>query len=288
MPIIIPNNRVGPPVLRQAWRQKPQLPLAQNAPGTVPLPPMEVEVYESSPTIITANTYFIQQVKLPNPHVGPPALRKAWRQPPQLRFDPAGIDISPALQEVIFDEIIISLPGMDNIRGGIKSGYTTTVDVPIRGGIRGGQTVPIRGGIAIPFTDPPTNPLAIHLGQGVIFFAFGHPAPEKVDHYELYASLSLGGQYTKYPQGEFNELHGMIQNVPIGITIYFQLRAVGINGADSTFVQVKKGKTYNPLVSMKVRAIRGSKIKSGATFNAVDQETGRLIVIRAPAEILIN
>src|SRR3954469_17983341 len=112
MPIIIPNNRVGPPVLRQAWRQKPQLPLAQNAPGTVPLSPMEVEVYESSPSIITANAYFIQQVKLPNPRVGPTALRKAWRQPPQLRFDPAGIDISPALQEVVFDEIIISLPGM--------------------------------------------------------------------------------------------------------------------------------------------------------------------------------
>lgn len=290
MTITIPNNRVGPPALRREWRPAPPLGMAPNAPGTIALAPISIEIQESSPVIVTTNYYNLPNIRVPNPEVGPPVLRQSWRDRPQLKFDAAPTIIDLSLQELgPLEEIISSVqPWMDNISGGIKSGYTTTIDVPISGGIRGGQTVPISGGIATPFIDPPMLPLAVHMGQGNVFFTWSHPTPEKVEAYEIYASLNLAGPYTKYPTGDFKENRGTIQNVPVGITIYFQLRAIGFNTAESTFVQVKKGKLYNPLVPMKVRAIRGSSIASGAIFNTVDQQTGKLIAIRAPAVIQIN
>lgn len=199
------------------------------------------------------------------------------------------IDLNLELEELHVGDFILSLPGMDNIRAGIRpSGFGLTFDFPISGGIKGGTGVPIRGGIATPFIDPPVSPLAVHMGQGTLYLGWGHPFPDRVDTYELLFSLNHGGPYVKYPTGEFRSLRGTVKNVPIGITIYLQVRAIGKNGAVSTLTQVKKGKFYQPLVSMKVRAISGSKISSGALFSSVDQETGTLITIQAPAVININ
>jgi hypothetical protein len=199
------------------------------------------------------------------------------------------IDLNLELEEVPIEDYLLATLDMDNIRGGIKQfGFGLNFDFPIQASIRGGMTVPIEAEILAPFIDPPASPLAVHVGQGTVYLGWSHPFPEKVDLYELLFSLNLGGPYLKYPTGEFRFQRGMIKNVPVGLTLYFQLRAVGKNGAFSTLTQVKKGKFYNPLVSMNVRAIRGSSLQAGAIFNSVDPETGLLISIRAPVTILIN
>jgi hypothetical protein len=199
-------------------------------------------------------------------------------------------DIELTLQEAReSDLLLLTLGMMSNIQAGIKVyGSDVTAIVDIQAGISGGAAVPIQVEIPAPTIQAPTNPLALHLGQGVVMFSWGHPAPERVDHYEVYASTSELGTYEKYPGAEFVPRRGRIFGVPVGSTAFFQMCAIGFNGAQSSFVQVKLGKLEPLTIAMKVRAIQGSQIKDQAIFTALDQQTGDVIAIRAPNTILIQ
>lgn len=179
---------------------------------------------------------------------------------------------------------------MGNIRAGIKPyGFGLFYSAPILTGVAIGTSASIFAGVASPAIDPPLFPLAVHMGQGAVFLSWGHDTPELVSYYELVAAATLAGPYVKYLNGEFQSRHGMIRNIPIGATAYFQLRAVGVNGAVSDWVQVKKGKFNNStLVSLKVRAIEGSRILQGAIFTDTDQETGLILAMQANELITIQ
>lgn len=199
------------------------------------------------------------------------------------------IDINIELTELPPANYALSLPGEDNVRGYIKThGAGLFTDAPVQAKIKGGYTGAIRAQILAPSVAAPTTPLAVHVGQGNVFFGWQHANPEKVDYFELYISLTLGGNYVKLPRGEFRALHGTVENIPVGRSYFFKVRAIGKNGAISGFTQVKLGKFYQPLVAMQVRAIAGSTLASGAIFTSVDEETGRIIAVQVPTETIIN
>lgn len=143
-------------------------------------------------------------------------------------------------------------------------------------------------GIPTPTIADPTAALAANLGQGSMLIQWLHPEPELVSYYEVYGSVFDGGPYTKLQHGEFKVLHGIIHNVPMASQIYLQIRAVGFNLAVSNFVPVRQGKFQSPSVRCSVRAISGSTIPAGAIFVSRDEETGRLVGLRAEQNITIN
>lgn len=199
------------------------------------------------------------------------------------------IDLNLELAELEADSFLFSILDMGNIQGGIKRvGFGLDTDVPIQAGINGGTNAPIQAQIIAPFIDPPTTPLAAHLGQGTLYFVWDHPHPEKVDRYELFVSINHSGPYFKLERGVFSVTHGAIQNMPLGLTLHFKIQAIGKNAATSTQVQVKKGKFYTPLVTMKVHGIQGSSIPANAIFNAVDQQTGMILAVRSKSPINIQ
>lgn len=198
------------------------------------------------------------------------------------------IDLDLLLQEVESDSSLLSMPGMDNIRGSIRQhGRGLFADAPIQARIKDGATAPIQASIATPTITAPIDPLAVHIGQGNLFLGWSHATPELVSYYELYVSTSLAGTYVKLTRGEFQATHGSVQNIPLGRSLYFQLRAIGLNGAISSFTQIKRGKFYQPTIPLKVRGISGSTIPAGVMFSSLDQETGKLLLVQAQALITI-
>lgn len=198
------------------------------------------------------------------------------------------IDINLELEEVESDSFLLSTPGMDNIRGSIRQyGLGLFTDAPIQARLKEGATAPIEAEIVAPTIVAPTEPLAVHVGRGNVFLSWNHATPTLVNYYELYVSTSLSGTYVKLTRGEFLATHGNVQNIPLGRSLYFKLRAIGLNGAISTFMQVKRGKLYQPTIALKVRGISGSTIPADAIFSSLDQETGKLILVKAQDTITI-
>lgn len=168
-----------------------------------------------------------------------------------------------------------------NIRVGIKQygqGITTTGLLSF--GIKASAVGLIRLGIAAPTIADPTNPLAVHMGQGAVLLGWQHATPTLVQYYEIFASGSLNGVYTPYQRSRFTAMRGLVNNVPLGINAFFRIRAVGVNGAVSNLVQVKLGKLARISAGFKVRGIAGSRIPINSTFTTIDPSTGLAIAIR--------
>lgn len=165
---------------------------------------------------------------------------------------------------------------------GIEIDFSATLGIP--------ETTDFPATLCIPTPTiaDPTAALAAHLGQGTLFIQWLHSEPELVDYYEVYGSAFDGGPYTKLQHGEFRILHGLLHNIPMGVQVYLQVRAVGLNGAVSNFTPVKQGKFQMSSVRCAVRAISGSTIPAGAIFVSKDEETGRLIGLKAEADIAIS
>jgi hypothetical protein len=190
------------------------------------------------------------------------------------------IDLNIELGEVEVQDFMPILLDMSNVRAGINPRIGLDVDASILVRIKTGAAAPIQVQILTPAIDPPIAPLAVHMGQGIVWLNWSHPVPDKVQQYELFVATSQLGSYTKLERGVFLATHGVIQNMPLGRTLYFKLQAIGKNGATSSQVQVKLGKFYVPLVTMKMRSIEGSTIPVGAVFSTVDEKTGMLLTAR--------
>lgn len=201
-------------------------------------------------------------------------------------------DVDLTLQEIKDPSLFLQTLGfMGNIRAGIQPyGQGLSWSAPIRAGIKDGASAPVQVEILAPSIADPTSPLAVHVGQGVVFVAWGHPTPDKVELYEVWAGEQLAGPYSQYQHGNFpgSGRWGLLRNLPVGATAYFQLRAKGYNGAFSNFVQVKLGKLEQPIVSLRVRAISGSTIAEGEVFTCVDEETGRNLAMQAYLPIVVS
>jgi len=136
--------------------------------------------------------------------------------------------------------------------------------------------------------DPSTAAYGVHLSQGTVLMHWQHPAPAEVSYYELFAADNIDGPYFKYQQGEFTTTRGQVTNVPLGISAYFRLRAVGKNGAVSSMIPVQQGRVEKPLVQMNVTGIVGSIIPNGAIFTDLDEHVGRLVAVAAAGLITIS
>lgn len=200
-------------------------------------------------------------------------------------------DVDLTLQSIQEPAALLPSVGwMDNVTAGVRNyGFGLRVEFPIAAGAKAGAFASISAGIADPVIADPVAPLAVHLGQGVVLFGFDHPNPALVNYYEVLAASSLNGVYSSYLNGRFQQRRGVVRNVPLGVTAYFRIRAIGKNGAISAAIQVKKGKVITPtLVNLKVRGIAGSIIPKDATFSSIDKETGFLVLMRAHNEIVLN
>lgn len=194
------------------------------------------------------------------------------------------------LQEIEVETILVSLGFMDNVQAGVKPygrGLTFTFD--ITAGIAYGATFPIAAGVVAPFTADVIEPVCAHVGQGVVLFGFDHPQPELVARYELFYAANLTGAYAIFNSGIFRQRRGMVRNVPLNVPAYFQITAVGKNGARSNPVQVKQGRIVIPtLVNLKIRGIAGSTIPQNAMFSSLDTETGMTVLMRAKQNIILQ
>lgn len=174
----------------------------------------------------------------------------------------------------------------NNIRAGIIAyGTDQELLVPIRAGIKSTFDIPIRAGIAEDNLTAPQNAFAYHLGQGAVLITWEAPTDGTPDYYEVYTALQSAGPYSKQQMGEFTGLRGVVFNVPIGVNVYFRVRAAKNTGATGPFVQVKQGKVQQQTVTMSIRAIEGSIIQANALFSMLDPVSGRMVVVKAPEEI---
>lgn len=172
--------------------------------------------------------------------------------------------------------------------GILPYGVGVVTDFAFSLGIPEATDFPFSLGVPTPTIDDPQAVLAAHVGQGTLFIQWTHPTPDLVRVYEIYGSMTDGGPYTKLQHGESFITRAMLHNIPMASQVYLQIRAIGINGAISNFVGARQGKFQNPSVRCSVRAISGSTIPEGALFVHRDENTGRLIGLRAESDITIT
>lgn len=132
----------------------------------------------------------------------------------------------------------------------------------------------------------PSNPLAAHIGNGTVLLSWTETNASLVDHYQVWASEDAVN-YFQYMNAEFQGDRAMIHNVPIGITAYLKIRAIGIDGRISNFVDFQAATIQKPSKQFMIRAIDGSLIRQGAVFSVLDM-SGRIVAIQAVADIPIT
>ena len=148
-----------------------------------------------------------------------------------------------------------------------------------------GGYIPCTGEIGSEQIPAPTNALGVHLNQGRVIVTWQHAEPERVDYFEVYAALNVDGPFYPYPTGRSKANYCFLKNVPLGSTLYLQVRAVGVNGLLSDFTTVKRGKFETIEGLLSVTAISGSVILKDTTFSSLDKRTGEVITFRAKDRI---
>lgn len=146
----------------------------------------------------------------------------------------------------------------------------------------------VTGSVAFeyPVCSAPVNPLAVHIGNGAMLVTWQQPLTGQASGYEVWAATEVSGSYYKFSNNEFTATHGLLNNFPIGQTIYLRVRAKSPNGLFGAYAQFRSGKINYPTIKMKVRSVSGSIISAGSVFSK--QVSGsRLLAVKALSEISI-
>jgi len=164
-----------------------------------------------------------------------------------------------------------------------------TINCPCTGEISAlAASAPCTGEIGDGSLNAPTNALGVHLGHGKVMVRWNHDNQAAVSHFEVYAGLANGGPYFEYPIPRTNALSTFLSNVPIGITLFLQVRAVGHNGSVSAFSPVKRG-VFTPIEgTLRVKAVSGTTIDSGVRFSSLHPSTKAPVVFKAVNNILVS
>lgn len=133
---------------------------------------------------------------------------------------------------------------------------------------------------------PPENVLAAHIGSGAVMLTWEEPADTPPDYYEVWGADALNGTYYLYMNGKFTTPRGIVYNVPVGLTVFFKVRAYNSVLGYSDFVQAQAALLQRPLVAISVTSIEGSIIPSGAIFSVQD-DGGRLVAVSADSQITV-
>lgn len=130
----------------------------------------------------------------------------------------------------------------------------------------------------------PVQPVAAHLGQGVIQLRTNFPLEINFKEFEVHAAPTLDGEYMAFSNNRFSTKDGFIYNFPLGENVYLRIRSVSHTNITSAWVQVKRGVLLRPTVTMQCRAVRGSLIPQGALFTAV-KDPNRIIGFTADEDV---
>lgn len=130
----------------------------------------------------------------------------------------------------------------------------------------------------------PINPMAAHIGGGIIQVYAEFPASGELKHFEVRVSKNLAGPYQLFGNRTFTQKDGWIYGFPVGGIAYMQIRSVGVDGSFSDWVQVKKAILNKILVIMKLEAIQGSVLAENALL-VTPKVGGRTLAFRTPQEI---
>jgi hypothetical protein len=172
---------------------------------------------------------------------------------------------------------------------GIKPyGAGVSATVQAQAGFKLVFTVQAQAGIQSSTPTVPLNPVAAHAGSGAVIFNWSPPASGSVRHYEIWGSTSLNGSYSLLQGTEIIGNRAIITNLPIGILLYFKIRAISTADIAGPFAQFKKGTIARPVFPVEIRAIKGSKILAGTMFSILDEKSGRIIAISAVNDIDIT
>lgn len=167
---------------------------------------------------------------------------------------------------------------------------TQTQNIPCTGEIAAQDGVGVcTAEITVEAPAPPEDVLGVHLNQGRVLLTWKHDEPARVEYYEAYVSINGStGQFHPYPGGRFVGFFGFLNNLPIGSTVWIQLRAVGKNQLPSAFSSVKRGK-FQPIEGLlRVTAPAGSVIVAGTEFSTLHPVTQLPIVFSSRNTITIN
>lgn len=199
-------------------------------------------------------------------------------------LDLPGIDVLD-LDEL--DELLLS-EQYGNCTGEIGP-LSQTVSCPCTGEITSGSAVAFcTGEIGDGTVAAPTDGLAVHLGQGQVVVTWHHVDVATVNRFEVYVGFSNVGPFFPYPIPMSNATTVMLNNVPMGVTIFLQVRAVGHNGSVSAFSSVKRG-VFAPIEgTLQVKAVSGTIINAGVRFSALHPKSGELITFKAVDQILVS
>lgn len=131
----------------------------------------------------------------------------------------------------------------------------------------------------------PINPMAAHMGGGIIQVYADFPVSGELKHFEVRVAKELAGPYQLFGNRFFKNKDGWLYGFAVGSgTVYMQIRSVGIDGSFSDWVQVKKAILNKPIVIMRLEAIQGSMIAENAMF-VTPKVGGRTLAFRTPQEI---
>jgi hypothetical protein len=150
----------------------------------------------------------------------------------------------------------------------------------VRFGVARHSDAVLKFGVATNEIGNPVNPFAMHIGGGVVQLYVEPPTYGTLDRYELQGSLDLDGEYTQIGIMSISSKDIFIYNVPPGIVIFLQIRAVSKDGSVSEWIQVRRGVAGKCTVTMQCRCIEGSIIPAGALFT-MSKKPGRLIGFRS-------
>lgn len=166
---------------------------------------------------------------------------------------------------------------------------TTFVTAPLEAGFKKAADFTISAGIAAQVLSAPTNPLAVHLGDGLLFVTWDAVNFSNVS-YNLYSSLSLNGEYRLLVYG-LTDTSTIIRNMVVDVNVYLKISAVNRNGmiaVESAKAQVLRGKiSSGNTIEVLLTAPRGSVVPAGSVFN-IRHKSGSLISLQVGEAILFE
>jgi len=121
----------------------------------------------------------------------------------------------------------------------------------------------------------PINPMAVHLGGGVVQLYTEPPVSGELDSYEILCARALDGTYESVSNKFSTNRDAFLYGFSFGTNAYIRIRAIGTDGSESAWVQVKRAVASKPYIGMTCRCIEGSTIPAGAVF-AVPKRPDRI------------
>lgn len=173
-------------------------------------------------------------------------------------------------------------------QAGVKPyGFGQIEEYDFRAGIRPCVSWQFQAGVSDGSITPPQNAVGRCIAPGRFLIAWEAPDEGVPDYYEVWASLALNGSYEWVQGRRVRETYVQLANFPVGIMVYFRVRAHSTGEQYSDFTQVRKATRTPTPMTVQVRSIRNSKIREGAVFMA-NLPSGTPLAIQFPEEVTVQ